>query len=119
MIMMKPKSKKNYSPRSMNKMLVGYTRNDHKDAACNREHVAVEDRVSSSDEVEARMSIDGSLLEDLFGDNQAQDLQQVRDAMNAHEEVSEPSMNDSNLCEQGQEDDNTGVDAPIENQATD
>jgi hypothetical protein len=42
------------------------------------------------------MSIAGSLQEDLFGDNQAQDLQQVRDVMNAQEEVSEPSIDDSN-----------------------
>ncbi len=40
MIMIKPKSKKNYSPRSMNKMLVGYSRHDHKDAACSRERAA-------------------------------------------------------------------------------
>ena len=65
------------------------------------------------------MSIDWSLQEDLFGDNQAQHLQQVRDAMNAQEEVSEPSMDDYNICEQGHEDDDTGADAPVENQATD
>ena len=88
----------------MNKMLVGYTSHDHKDAACNSERVAAEERVSSSDDIEARMSIDGSLQEDLIGDNQAQDLQQVRDAMNAQEEVSEPSMDDSNLREQSQKD---------------
>ncbi len=56
--------------RSMNKMLVGYIRHDHKDAACNREREAAEERVSSSNEVEARMSIDWSLQEDLFGNNQ-------------------------------------------------
>ena len=39
--------------------------------------------------------------------------------MTAQEEVSEPSMDDSNLCEQGQEDDDTRVDAPMEDQATD
>ena len=39
--------------------------------------------------------------------------------MNAQEEVSEPSMDDSNMCEQGQEDDDSGVDAPVENQTTD
>ena len=39
--------------------------------------------------------------------------------MNAQGEVSEPSMDDSNMCEQGQEDDYTGVNAPIENQTTD
>ncbi len=116
MIIIKPKSKKNCSPRSMNKMLVGYTRHDHKEAACNSEHAAAEERVSSSDEVEAQISIDGSLQEDLFEDNQTKDLQQVRDAMNAQEEVSEPSMDDSNLCEQSQEDDDTGVDVPVENQ---
>ena len=35
MIVIKPKSKKEHSQRSMNKMLVGYTRHDHRDAACN------------------------------------------------------------------------------------
>ncbi len=45
MIMIKPKSKKEHSPRSMNKMLVGYTRHYHKDAACNSERVAAEERV--------------------------------------------------------------------------
>ena len=65
--------------------------------------------------IEARMSVDGSLQENLFDDNQDQDLQQVRDAMNAQEVVSEPSMDDSHMChgEQGQEDDDTGVDAPV------
>jgi hypothetical protein len=62
----------------MNKMLVVYTRHDHKDAACNSERAAAEERGSSSDKVEARMLIDWSLQEDLFGDNQAQDLLQVR-----------------------------------------
>ncbi len=89
MAMIKPKLKKDNSPRSMNKMLVGYTRHDHKDAACNRERAAAEERASSSNEVKARMSIDWSLKEDLFGNNQAQYLQQVRDVMNAQEEVSE------------------------------
>jgi hypothetical protein len=41
------------------------------------------------------------------------------EAMNAQEEVSEQSMDDSNLCEQGQEDNDTRVDAPGENQAAD
>jgi hypothetical protein len=103
MIVIKPKSKKEHSPRSMNKMLVGYTRHDHKDAACNRERErreAVVERESSSDYVEARMSIDGSLQENLFCDNNDQDLQQIRDAMNAQEEVSDPPMDDSNICEQ-------------------
>jgi hypothetical protein len=41
--------------------------------------------------------------------------------MNAQEQVSEPTnmMHDSNLCEQGQEDDDSRVDSPVENQATD
>ncbi len=119
MIMIKPKPKKHYSPRSMNKMLVGYTRHDHKDATCNRERAAAEERVSSSDEVEARMSINGSLQENLFGDNQAQDLLQVRDAMNAQDGVSEQSMDASNTCEQCHEEDDTRADAPVEHQATD
>ncbi len=66
----------------MNKMLVGYTRHDHKDAACSSERAAAEERESSSDKVEAQMSIDWSLQEDFFGDNQTQDLQQVRDVLN-------------------------------------
>ena len=103
----------------MNKMLVGYTRHDHKDAACNRERDAAVERESSSDYIEARMSIDGSLQENLFCDNHDQDLQQVRDEMNAQGGVSEPSMDDSNMCEQDHEDDDTGVDAPVENQTTD
>ena len=65
------------------------------------------------------MSFDGSSQEDLFEDNQTQDLQQVRDAMNAQEKVSEPSMDDSNLCEQGQEDDDTRIVATVEKQAID
>ncbi len=66
------------------------------------------------------MSVDGSLQEDLFRDNQTQDLLQIRDAMNAQEKVSEPSMDDSNTCEQGQvEDNDTRVDEPFEHQATD
>ena len=60
MIVIKPKSKKEHSPRSMNKMLVGYTRHNHKDAACNREREAAVERESSSDYIEARMSVDGS-----------------------------------------------------------
>ncbi len=51
------------------------------------QRVVAEERVSSSDDIEARRSIDGSLQEDLFGDNQDQDLQQVRDVMNAQEEA--------------------------------
>ncbi len=45
MIVVKPKSKKTFSPRELE---------------------AAEERVSSSDEVEARMSVDWSVQEDLF-----------------------------------------------------
>ncbi len=65
------------------------------------------------------MSVDGSLQENLFCDNHDQDLQQIRDAMNAQEEVSEPTMDDSNMCEQDHEEDDTEVDVPVENQTTD
>ena len=85
-VMVKRKSK-TISPRSMNAMQVGYTRYDHKDASCNRERTASVERELSSDEVEAQTSLDGSLQEDLFGDNQAQDLQSDRDAMNPRVEV--------------------------------
>ena len=114
MVMVKRKSK-TISPRSMNAMHVGYTRYDHKDAPCNRERVAAAERELSSDEVEAQMSVDGSLQEDLFGDNQAQDPQPV----DARVEVQEPSMNDSNICEQSQaEDGDSGAEEPVENQVT-
>ena len=59
----------------------------------------------SRDEVEAQMSVDRSLHENLFGDDQAQDLQTDRDAMNARVEAQEPSMDDSNMCEQSQMED--------------
>ena len=78
-------------------MHVGYTRHDRKDAPCNRERIAAVERELSSDEVEAQMSVDGSLHEDLFGDNQAQDPQSDRDAMHARVEAQEPSMDDSNV----------------------
>ncbi len=64
MIMIKLKSKKEHSPRSMNQMFVGYTRHDHRGAACNREREAAVERESSSDYIEAQMSVDGSLQED-------------------------------------------------------
>ena len=75
----------------------------------------------SSDEVEAQMSVAGSLQEDLFGDNhlQAQDQQPNRDAMDARVEVQEQSMDDSNICEQSQaEDGDSGAEEPVENQVT-
>jgi hypothetical protein len=48
------------------------------------------------------MSVDLSVQEDLFGDNQTQDLLPVRDAMNAQGLVTALSMDDSNTYEQGQ-----------------
>ena len=87
----------------MNAMHVGYTRYDHKDAPCIRERVGAVERELSSDEVEAQMSVDGSLHENLFCDDQAQDQQPDRDAMDARVEVQEPSMDDSNICEQSQQ----------------
>ena len=55
----------------MNAMHVGYTRYDHKDAAYNRERVGAVERELSSDEVEAQMSVDVIMHENLFCDNQA------------------------------------------------
>ena len=78
------------------------------------------ERELSSDEVEAQMSVDGSLHENLFGDDQAQHPQPDRDAMDARVEVQEPSMDDSNICEQSQqEDEDSRAEEPVENQATD
>ena len=76
-------------------MQVGYTRYDHKNAECNREREASVERDLSSDEVEAQTSVDWSVHEELFGDNQAQDPQLDRDAMDARVEAQEPSMDDS------------------------
>ena len=119
MVMVKRKSK-TISPRSMNAMHVGYTRYDHKDAACNRERVGAVERELSSDEIEAQMSVNGSMHEELFGDDQAQDPQPDRDAMDARVEVQDPSMDSSNTCEQSQDNDgDSGAEEPVENQATD
>ena len=82
----------------MNAMLVGCIRYDHRDAQCNRERAVAVERELSSDEVEAQMSVDGSLNENLFSDHQVQDPQTDRDAMDtrADSEVSEPTMDDLN-----------------------
>ena len=83
----------------MNEMQSRYTRCDHTNASCNSERAAAVERELSSDEVEAQMSVDRSLHEDLFGDNQAQDQQSDRDAMHARVEAQEPSMDDFHMCE--------------------
>jgi hypothetical protein len=80
----------------------GYTRYDHKDAPYNLQCVAAVERESSSYDVEAQLSVDWSLNENLFGDNQAQDLQSDSNAMDAWVGVSEPSKDDSNISEQSQ-----------------
>ena len=116
MVMVQQKSK-TISPRSMNAMQVGNTRYDHKDASCNRERVAAMERELCSNEVEAQMSVDGSLHEDLFGDNQAQDQQSDRDAMHARVEVQTPALDDSNICEKSQIVGGTRAEEPDENQA--
>ena len=78
------------------------------------------ERELSSDDVEAQMSVDGSMQENLFCDDQAQDPQPDRDAMDARVGVPKPSMDDSNICEQSQqEDEGSRAEEPIENQATD
>ena len=89
----------------MNAMHVGYTRYDHKDAPCNCERVEAVERELSSDNVDAQMSVDWSMHDDLFGEDQAQDPQPDRDAMDARVVVPDPSMDDSNICEQSQQED--------------
>ena len=104
----------------MNAMHVGYTRYDHKDAPCDRERVEALERELSSDNADAQMSVDGSMHDNLFGEDQAQDQQPDRDAMDARVVVPDPSMDDSNICEQSQqEDEGSRAEEPIENQATD
>ena len=63
------------------------------------------ERELSSDEIEAQMSVNGSMHEELFGDDQAQDPQPDRNAMDARVEVQDPSMDSSNTCEQSQDND--------------
>ena len=110
---------KTISPRSMNAMQVGYTSYDHKDAGCNSEREASVERELRFDEVEAKTSVDGSMHEE-FCDNQTQDQQLDRDAMDARVEAQEPSMDESNICEQSRmEDGEAEAEEPVENQATD
>ena len=53
----------------MNAMLVGFTRYEHKNLQHNKERAASVERESSSDEVESRTSVDGTMTEDLFDDS--------------------------------------------------
>ena len=68
--MAKPQ-KKHVSPRTMNAMLVGMTRRDPDMRRISNSEASV-DRASSSDEVDARTSFDGSLNENLFADTDVQ-----------------------------------------------
>jgi hypothetical protein len=104
----------------MNAMHVGYTRYDRTNAPCNRERTTAVEREFSSDNVEAQMSVDGSLKENLFCDNQAQDQQSDRNAMNAQIETSEQSREVSNICKPSQVDDSdTRAEDPVVNQVSD
>ena len=78
-------------------MLVGLRLFDHKDAQCNQERAASVERESSSNEVEARMSVDRSIQQNFFYEHQAPDLQVDRDAMNKQAEISEQTMDYSNV----------------------
>jgi hypothetical protein len=83
-------------------------------------HAIVRASELSSDEVKAHMLFDRRLYKFLFDDHQAQDPQSDRDAVNAQVEVSNPSADDSNTCEQSQtEECNTRVEEPFENQVLD
>ncbi len=55
------------SPRTINSMIVGMPRHKHAGWKRINEGEASVERQSSSEEVEARTSIDGSLTDDLFG----------------------------------------------------
>ena len=65
-IVVKPKQK-HVSPRTINAMMVGIKRHDYDGLIGINQRAASVERESSSDEVGARMSIDGSLTVDLFG----------------------------------------------------
>jgi hypothetical protein len=101
-------------------MHVGYTRYDNTDAPCNQERAAAVERELSSDDVEARMSVAWSRNEHLFGDSQVQDPQSDRDTIDARVEISEQTMDDSNICEQSQvEDGDKRAEEPVVNQVSD
>ena len=58
--------KKPLSPMPMYAMLIGMTLSDHPSLRCKGVSAASVERASSSYEVEAQTSVDGSLTEDLF-----------------------------------------------------
>ena len=70
-IVAKPQ-KKHVSPRTINAMMVGMTRHAPDCLRRISESSAFVDRVSSSDEVEARMSFNGNLNDDLCGETDIQ-----------------------------------------------
>ena len=98
-------------------MFAGFTRFNHKNAQRNQERAASVERESSSNEVEARMSVDWSIQENLFGEHQAQDLLSDKSFMNTQAELLEPNKDDFNVFEQDpRDDDDTGAEESVENQ---
>ena len=95
--MVKPQ-KKHVSPRTINVMSVGMTHHDPDRLRKIMESEASVDQAGSSDEVDARMSFDGSLNENIFGDPDVQKALESRDVMDQQGDAQEdPIMNDSAL----------------------
>ena len=93
--MAKPQ-KKHVSPRTINALMVGMTHHDPDRLRQITESEASVDRASSSDEVNARTSFDGSLNDDLFGDTDIHKALESGDVTDQQGNAQEdPIMNDS------------------------
>ena len=74
------KPKKHVSPRTMNAMLVGITRHNSDFRRISDSNASV-DRAMGNDGIDAQTSLDGSLNEDLFGEQYVQKTLVPRDEM--------------------------------------
>ena len=97
-IVAKPQ-KKHVSPRTINTMLVGMTRHDPDRLTRIKESEASVDQASSSDEIDARTSLDGSLDENLFDDQDVQKALESRDVMDQQGDAQEDQIADDSTPE--------------------
>ena len=94
-IVVNPKQR-HISPQTINAMMVGLTCHDYDHLERIREREAFVERESSSDEVEARTSINGSLTDDLFGTTDIQKALESGDGTDPQGDAQEaPSINDT------------------------
>ena len=82
------KPKKHVSPRLINAMMVGITRRNsefHRTSECD----AFVDRVPGNDDINASMSADESMQQDLFGEQNVQKTLELRDVMSQQGDAQE------------------------------